>query len=488
VYGSGERHRRRAEDGRRYRWLVAAKVAGREELRRSEKRPFKFTIIPPIVNDIPVIYETSFTHGVIQTYWMGWNYDYQRPTHVAIDDPNVRMWMIWGSLEDVDLRARVTVRGGQARLGVRHSGLDGFYSVELNARGDVALKRTHYRANSLEESILEVGTYADFVPGQPVELRLIVLSDTITAYVNNLAIVSVSEIIPLRPGTTFIGTGAGEGTDVEFDHLILAGRRAPYPNSPATGMIRPQRLEVEQVQNTQDRQVVFRLGTQLRTVDSNGSNLQGVFSSVHMQDAPAWSPDGQKIAFASDSQGNFDIHLFDFATESLILFPFPENDSTPTFSPDGQYILFASTSEDQTCRLRRLNLSTLMYQDIRVGNSMLHPAYSPDGSKIAFSETTTSLGVGQPEPVIETYLRVRTLSNGQETAFTDIGTADDPEWSPDGAIIAYHRLIDNELSHCCNWDAAWNKWKNGSERISNTSCSRTSRHQCLLCFWNSFKY
>ncbi|MGA9351671.1 MAG: hypothetical protein WBW48_23095 [Anaerolineae bacterium] len=57
----------------------------------------------------------------------------------------------------------------------------------------------------------------------------------------------------------------------------------------------------------------------------------------------AWSPDGTKIAYMSDHDGNWEVYT--------VGVPFPEvrrltindaNDGLPAWSPDGQYIAFVS--------------------------------------------------------------------------------------------------------------------------------------------------
>jgi Tol biopolymer transport system component len=79
-------------------------------------------------------------------------------------------------------------------------------------------------------------------------------------------------------------------------------------------------------------------------VDSQGSDLgcleRGSFSNA----MPAWSPDGTKLAFGSNRDGDWDIFLTDYPpTEEISrLTDNPEIDFYPEFSPNGESIAYAA--------------------------------------------------------------------------------------------------------------------------------------------------
>ena len=122
---------------------------------------------------------------------------------------------------------------------------------------------------------------------------------------------------------------------------------------------------------------------------------------------PAWSPDGKKIAFVTDREsGDAEIYVMDATDE--------KNNQTGTPGPDGN-------GDNQR------NLTTFPAIDT-------DPAWSPDGTKIAF---TTDRDSGNPE------VYVVNASGGIPINLTNNPALDgDPNWSPDGTKIAFARTVD----------------------------------------------
>lgn len=77
--------------------------------------------------------------------------------------------------------------------------------------------------------------------------------------------------------------------------------------------------------------------------DADGRNLVNLTKSPTNEAAPSWSPDGEQIVFASDRGGSYGIYVMD-ADGSNVRLVFDEPnvmDFRPCFSPDGKRILFA---------------------------------------------------------------------------------------------------------------------------------------------------
>ena len=160
--------------------------------------------------------------------------------------------------------------------------------------------------------------------------------------------------------------------------------------------------------------------------------------------APAWSPDGQKIAFGDKAGGNSEVFLMNAdggGLRNLTNDPLP--DSTPVFSPDGGEIIFTRDFYGEAL-LYRMNLdgSNLRIVTENKGHN-LGAAFSPDGLTLAFSgdrKNADSRGLDIylldfSNPANEKRLTARRL---HETF---------PAFSPDGKRIAFVSSADgnNEI-------------------------------------------
>jgi Tol biopolymer transport system component len=152
----------------------------------------------------------------------------------------------------------------------------------------------------------------------------------------------------------------------------------------------------------------------------------------HVEGA-AWSPDGNRIAYTSNQDGDYDIYVINL--DGYAVMPLTSNtveDRDPTWSPDGEWIAFASDLSGpgflEVWRMQSDGSGAEQLTDD--SNSSYAPAWSPDGRYIAFvsdRRVDTDLYVMNADGTGETLLTINDDSYEER----------DPAWSPDSKWIAF---------------------------------------------------
>jgi Tol biopolymer transport system component len=158
---------------------------------------------------------------------------------------------------------------------------------------------------------------------------------------------------------------------------------------------------------------------------------------------PSWSPDGTKLAFSSDREGDWEIFTMnpDGSEQTNVTGPnqdLPYDDRRPDWSPDGTRIIFeavrlgaveiVTADPDGT---DELNLTA--EDDPPYANWNESPSYRPDGSKIVFMSMVNNgaddwdIWVMDPDGASKE--NVVPDDEHQDVA---------PAWSPDGNQIVFH--------------------------------------------------
>lgn len=170
-------------------------------------------------------------------------------------------------------------------------------------------------------------------------------------------------------------------------------------------------------------------------VDSDGANLTRLTNTDADEFDARWSPDGQTILY--ERNGQLWLMDNDGANQRYLL-----NGRHGAFSPDGTKIAYSAYSGliDGGYNLYVYNLTTKKSTEIyaSVGNNE-HPDWSPDGQKIVFRNNFFMNGGSQK------YI-VKVNADGTDAVtLTHVNSdtnqyawANSPEWSPDGTQILYH--------------------------------------------------
>ena len=84
-------------------------------------------------------------------------------------------------------------------------------------------------------------------------------------------------------------------------------------------------------------------GKEIYVMDADGGDPRKLTKNPGGDNYPAWSPDGECIAFSSERSGNFEIYVMDAGgSNPQRLTNHPEDDWSPSWSPDGERIAFVS--------------------------------------------------------------------------------------------------------------------------------------------------
>lgn len=159
--------------------------------------------------------------------------------------------------------------------------------------------------------------------------------------------------------------------------------------------------------------------------------------------APAWSPDGARLAFHADRDGDGRAELYVIDADGRRLQALDVragHNWRPVWSPDGQALVFIRGFGG----LLLVDLATRAERSLGEG---FGPTWSPDGRYLV-----TYL---DPDGRLNADLYLRNVMSGHVTSLTDTPLNEwSPAWSPDGASIAFTSARDSAFSEIYLLDAA----------------------------------
>lgn len=170
----------------------------------------------------------------------------------------------------------------------------------------------------------------------------------------------------------------------------------------------------------------------LHIADADGHNSQQILGSDDPILSPAWSPDGEKLAYVSFESGNSAIYVQNLATGQRVqLTSFSGINGAPAWSPDGRRLAM-SLSKDGQPEIYVMDIGSRRLQRLTNNDSIdTEPSWAPDGQSLVF----TSDRSGGPQ------LYRYNLGSGQSERITFTGNYNSRgRFSPDGkTLFMIHR-------------------------------------------------
>ncbi|VGM95092.1 translocation protein TolB [uncultured Avibacterium sp.] len=179
---------------------------------------------------------------------------------------------------------------------------------------------------------------------------------------------------------------------------------------------------------------------QVRVADYDGHNQFIVTQSAQPLMSPAWSPDGNKLAYVSFENRKSQLVVQDLRSGARrVVASFKGHNGAPAFSPDGSRLAFAS-SKDGVLNIYVMNLGSGSVSQLTSGSgNNTEPAWSPDGQSIIF----TSDRAGSPQ------VYQMSASGGGATLLSSGGRTYSGQISADGStliMIAADHIMKKDLA------------------------------------------
>lgn len=178
-------------------------------------------------------------------------------------------------------------------------------------------------------------------------------------------------------------------------------------------------------------------GQDIYSICPDGSGLKNLTNSDEDDFAPAWSPDGTRLAFVSNRTGSSQVFLMqeDGSAQTALTSDYQNDD--PIWLPDGNRLAVRTSDGSGLWWWRMFNLKDGNITDLTEPSYdffFRKQVWSPDGKKIAYM----SLREQAERNDGSSQIHIMNTDGSEDQALTsDIWANISPAWSPDGEWIAF---------------------------------------------------
>ena len=161
-------------------------------------------------------------------------------------------------------------------------------------------------------------------------------------------------------------------------------------------------------------------------------HFTAITDAAGVETAPSLSPDGQTVAYATQTRGTWDIYAqrVGGATTIPIAADPEQQEAAPSFSPDGLSVAYHHRTDDGGVFVAGATGEASR----RVTDFGFHPSWSPDGKQLAFN---TEDIVSPETRLSKSTMWIVSVNGGAAREVKGTGDAAQPVWSPSGVRIAY---------------------------------------------------
>ncbi len=142
--------------------------------------------------------------------------------------------------------------------------------------------------------------------------------------------------------------------------------------------------------------IAFGYKGDIYTVPVTGGEARRLTTLPSYESNPVWSPDGTKIAFASDRHGNFDVFVMDAGGgEATRLTSNSASEIPESFSPDGKDVFFSAAIQNPASSVMFPSARMTEFYAVPVaggvsrqvlGTPAQMPVFTPDGSRMLYQD------------------------------------------------------------------------------------------------------